>query len=105
MKLALAATLLVLASGCASTNDGTSTDDNAPAKPDPGVASTALVQQRYGDCLKKLHATLDQGLEFYVSYDVRGGGLLTFHVTKLNGKTYTVPSEDKDTALLETVGC
>lgn len=69
-----------------------------------GQDNADLVGQRYGDCLAKLHAQQSQALDYYVTYTT-DAGFLTFHIAKMNGKTYTLPDKPQDIDILATVGC
>lgn len=69
-----------------------------------GDKNAALIQKRYGSCLTKLGATVDQKLDYYVTYDT-AAGFLTFKVAEHNGRTYTLPDDAGDVAILSSVGC
>lgn len=103
-RLLLVAFALALTAGCGSSTD---TADK-PAK-DSGNTTTSeaeLVQKRYADCLTKLDAKLADDGPRWVAFDTKDGGYLVFGVKKMaNGKTLTVPKDERATAMLESVGC
>lgn len=115
LALALAAALSACGSSSptsSSAGTGLSTTNSTPSTPAASATSSApadptaaLIQQRYGSCLRKLHATPDATGPALYSFDVSGGRLLVIKVREFNGKTYTMPNEAKDVDLLSSVGC
>lgn len=108
MRTALATVTLLLfalTTACGSSGAGDSGHKPKPKSPTVGDRNAALVEKRYSECLTKLKAKRDQALTNYVTYDVPGQQLLTFHIVKRSGKTYTMPDKVKDQNILATAGC
>lgn len=100
LRAALAGFLLVALAAC-----GSSGDEGASHKspPDP---TARLIQQRYGDCLRKLGAKLSVPGPPNYAYDIKGGRLLVISTGKSpKGKVMTFPKDVSDVQILSSVGC
>lgn len=102
--VAAALAALIALAGCGSAPTHAKTAP-AAAKPTPVDPIAALIQERYGDCLTKLHAKLGIATPTLYTYVGSGDSNLMIAVSKVNGRTFTAPYDATDVALLATVGC